>query len=212
MGSDVSTWTSTRTATLCGALTGEHLYVELSPTATDVATITLNTAITGTLSPTVAQRVWDIKTSQIECFATYRAPLGCDKYMMDIEGKITSYNFYRNSGTTQAANAQNSGVELGLQRVNTCIRRAKGMCCVEFHVCSLFNGESMLDDGTQDEAINDDGSDAIWNAAFSIDLNVSPMVNENTNTDIGLRSSMRTDVIRTMIIIPTPSLQKQTKC
>jgi len=184
--SDVSTWTSTRTATLCGALTGEHLYVELSPTATDVATITLNTAITGTLSPTVAQRVWDIKTSQIECFATYRAPLGCDKYMMDIEGKITSYNFYRNSGTTQAANAQNSGVELGLQRVNTCIRRAKGMCCVEFHVCSLFNGESMLDDGTQDEAINDDGSDAIWNAAFSIDLNVSPMVNENTNTDVGM--------------------------
>ena len=45
-----------------------------------------------------------------------RAPLGCDKYMMDIEGKITSYNFYRNAGTTQAANAQNSGVELGLQR------------------------------------------------------------------------------------------------
>merc|ERR1711992_248276 len=61
---DITAVTSTRTGTLCGDLTGEHLYIELSPTATDVATLTLNTVITGTLSPTVAQRVWDIKTSQ----------------------------------------------------------------------------------------------------------------------------------------------------
>merc|ERR1712038_1724166 len=181
---DITAVTSTRTGTLCGALTGEHLYIELSPTATDVATLTLNTVITGTLSPTVAQRVWDIKTSQIECFATYRAPLGCDKWMTDIEGKITNYNFRKTSGTTQAANAQNSGIELATQRVNTCIRRAKGMCCVEYQVCSMYNGESMLDIDNASGA--DDGSDAIFNTAFSIDLNTSPFLTETTLTNQGM--------------------------
>merc|ERR1711981_29762 len=180
---DVAAVLSTHTSTLCGDLTGEHLYVELSPTATDVATITLNTAITGTLAPSVAQRAWDIKTSQIECFASYRAPLGCDKYMTDTDGKITSYNFVKTTGTTQAANAQNSGVELVLQRVNTCIRRAKGMCCIEYQVCSVFNGEQLLD-SDQSTAISDDGSDAIFNMGFSIDLNTSPFVLENV--DIGM--------------------------
>merc|ERR1712165_215180 len=177
---DITAVTSTRTSTLCGALTGEHLYIELSPTATDTATITLNTVITGTLTPTVAQRIWDIKTSQIECFASYRAPLGCDKYMTDIEGKVTSYNFHKNTGTTQAANAQNTGVELATQRVNTCIRRAKGMCCVEYQACAMYNGENMID--MNNAGGNDDGSDAIWNFSFSIDLNTSPMVIETTVT------------------------------
>merc|ERR1712038_87022 len=181
---DITAVTSTRTGTLCGALTGEHLYIELSPTATDTATITLNTVITGTLTPTVAQRIWDIKTSQIECFASYRAPLGCDKYMTDIEGKVTSYNFHKNTGTTQAANAQNTGVELATQRVNTCIRRAKGMCCVEYQACAMYNGENMID--MNNAGGNDDGSDAIWNFSFSIDLNTSPMVIETTVTNQGM--------------------------
>merc|ERR1711981_345515 len=180
---DVAAVLSTHTSTLCGDLTGEHLYVELSPTATDTATITLNTVITGTLAPAVAQREWDIKTSQIECFATYRAPLGCDKYMMEIEGKITSYNFYKTTGTTQAANAQNSGIELALQRVNTCIRRAKGMCCVEYQACAIFNGENMIDAANGDNA---DGSDGTWNYSFSIDLNTEPMVTEETLVNQGM--------------------------
>merc|ERR1719225_73470 len=125
---------------ICGAMTGEHLYVELSPTSTDTATITLTTVISTTVPPAIAQRLWDIKTSQIPCYATYRAPAGCDRYLMTDVGKIASFNFYKVSGSTPAAQSttagQNTGIELMLQNVNTCIRRSKGMCCVEYMVCN----------------------------------------------------------------------------
>ena len=48
------------------------VYVELSPTSSDSLTATLATLVSGTLTPAIAQRVWDIKVSQIECHATYR--------------------------------------------------------------------------------------------------------------------------------------------
>jgi hypothetical protein len=101
---------------ICGAMKGQHLYVELSPTSTDKATLTLSTVATATMTPAVAQRVWDIKTSQIPCYANYRAPLGCDRYMTDIQGKITGWNFYKVSGSTPAAGAQNTGIELMNQK------------------------------------------------------------------------------------------------
>merc|ERR1712038_1064414 len=79
----------TSTGIMCGALTGEHLYVELSVTATDTATITLNTGVAAQ-NAAAADRIWDIKVYQIQCFATYRAPEGCDRYIMDNVGSITS--------------------------------------------------------------------------------------------------------------------------
>ena len=48
------------------------VYVDLSPTSSDALTATLTTLVSGTLTPAIAQRVWDIKVSQIECHATYR--------------------------------------------------------------------------------------------------------------------------------------------
>merc|ERR1712203_375646 len=109
--SDNSALTSSPSGTLCGQLTGEHIYVDLSPTASDTLTATLTTAATATITPAVAQRVWDVKVSQIECHATYRAPPGCQRYMMEETGKIISYNFGVVSGATRAAAAQNAGVE-----------------------------------------------------------------------------------------------------
>merc|ERR1711997_225629 len=123
-----------------GQLTGEHIYVDLSPTASDTLTATLTTAATATITPAVAQRVWDVKVSQIECHATYRAPPGCQRYMMEETGKIISYNFGVVSGATRAAAAQNAGIDLGVSDIKTCIRRAKHMCCVEYALCSVYNG------------------------------------------------------------------------
>lgn len=168
--------------TLCGALTDEHLYVELSPTSADAATITIITAVTATLPPAIAKRLWDIKTSQIPCFATYRAPNGCDRYFMQDYGKITSFNFYRSSGTTPsgtAAAAQNSGIELASQRVNTCIRRSKGMCCVEYQVCTYFNGialTQLTNTGTNE------GLGQLLSEGWSIDSNTRPF-GETANTN-----------------------------
>merc|ERR1719225_2619196 len=51
---DVTTWSSMPSGTICGAMTGEHLYVELSPTASDALTATLATAATATITPTLA--------------------------------------------------------------------------------------------------------------------------------------------------------------
>merc|ERR1712088_72164 len=119
--SDNSAVTSSPFGTLCGALTGQHVYVDLSPTASDALTATLTTAATATITPAVAQRIWDIKVSQLECHATYRAPAGCQRYYMDTYGKIISYNFGVVSGATRAAAGQNAGVELAVQNIKTCI-------------------------------------------------------------------------------------------
>merc|ERR1711997_1345848 len=121
-------------------ITGEHIYVDMGMATTDTTLITIVTAISTSVGPTIAQRLWDIKTSQIPCYATYRAPAGCDRYLMTDVGKIASFNFYKVSGSSPAAQTttagQNSGIELMLQNVNTCIRRSKGMCCVEYQVCN----------------------------------------------------------------------------
>merc|ERR1712080_605185 len=163
---------------ICGALTGEHLYVELSPTSSDTATITLTTVVSTTLLPATAQRLWDIQTSQIPCYATYRAPAGCDRYLMTDVGKIASFNFYKVSGSTPAAQStsagQNTGIELMLQNVNTCIRRSKGMCCVEYQVCNADSQGILLIDETGTGT--DTGTSGTFNEGWSLDTDVSPFV------------------------------------
>lgn len=170
--SAISTWSEGNTARLCGKLTGEHLYVELSPTATDTATLTLVTAVAPI--PSVALRSWDIKISQIECFATYRAPPGCQRYFTSDYGKIISYNFAKVGTTAPGAALQNAGIELALQRINTCIRRSKGMCCVEYMLCTVYDGIALTDE-TQ-TSIDNLGGIADYNEAWTIDLNGYPYI------------------------------------
>lgn len=187
---DATAWTSSNTGTLCGALTGEHLYVDLTHTATDAATMTLVTATSPV--PTIALRMWDIKTSQIECFATYRAPSGCQRYFTAETGKIISYNFHRVTGSPTPASTvggtQNSGLELPLQRVNTCIRRSKNMCCVEYQVCATYNGIA-LSDYTQTSEAADEGDKGVWNEGFSIDLALYPYEENTEQGNLGLVDS-----------------------
>ena len=50
------------------------VYVELSPTASDSAVVTILTGVTTANQPAyaIAQRIWDIKVAQIPCYANYR--------------------------------------------------------------------------------------------------------------------------------------------
>lgn len=179
---------------ICGAMTGEHLYVELSPTSTDTATLTLSTVISTSLLPATAQRVWDIQTSQIPCYAAYRAPAGCDRYMMTDTGKITSFNFYKVSGSTQAAQTssagQNTGIELMLQNVNTCIRRSKGMCCVEYEVCTADTQGILLTDEVCTACTTNLGTEGAFNEGWSLDTDTTPYVIVTTQSNAGMVDSL----------------------
>jgi len=165
--------------TICGTLTGEHLYVELSPTASDSAVVTILTGVTTANQPAyaIAQRIWDIKVAQIPCYANYRAPVGCHQYLTTTSGKITSLNFYKISGSTPGSNLQNSGLELASQFIKTCIRRSKGMCCVEFAVCITDTQSIALIDTTSLSA--DAASEGNINEGWSIDTDVSPFAIED---------------------------------
>jgi hypothetical protein len=168
--------------TICGSITGEHLYFDVTRTTTDKLTVTLNTVATGTtgsatITPALANRIWDFQVNQIPCYATYRAPEGCHRYYTTESGKITSLNFQRVTTTpsTTAPIPQNTGLELGGQRLNTCIRRSKGMCCTQYQLCSRYDGIALTDEamiGADGDGMND----ATWNEAWSIDLDTSPFL------------------------------------
>lgn len=140
--------------TLCGVMTGEHIYMDIGATSTDTATLTLTLASTTIVagSTTVlpsgittanAMRTWRIKTSQIPCYAPYRAPQGCHRYFTQISGTIISPNFAYGPSTTAGTNMLNSGHDLMGQNLRTCLRREKGMCCTLFQVCSFFGGTDL---------------------------------------------------------------------
>jgi len=190
--SDNSAVTSSPFGTLCGALTGEHLYVELSPTSSDALTATLATIVDGTLTAAIAQRVWDIKVSQIECHATYRAPAGCQRYFMEPSGKIISMNFYKVAGSTAAANAQNTGLDIATSHIRSCIRRTKGMCCTQYDVCTTYQGIA-LTDFTNGVVANNNGVSGIFNEGFSFDIDLSPnFVIHATQANSGMIDAMCT--------------------
>lgn len=180
---------------LCGTLTDEHLYVDMGALSTDTSVVTLATAATGTpLTPAIAARVWDIKTSQIECFATYRAPPGCHRYMMTDSGKVINYNFRSiSTGAYLArggANLQNSGFELANQNVNTCIRRSKGMCCVEYQLCTSYNGIALVGSIAGSDV---NGATGLYAESWSIDTISSLQDTKTTQANSGMIDAMCTN-------------------
>lgn len=169
---------------MCGALTGEHLYLDLGADTDDTSVVKITAATT--VAAATAQRIWDIQTSQIECFAPYRAPEGCHRYFTSDHGKIISMNFLSLTTTTLGDNTQNSGLELGAQILNTCIRRSKGMCCVEYQVCTSYNSIALTET---------DGNDAndlkgTYPQGWTIDTNTSPMTIKDTQTSGGMVDGM----------------------
>lgn len=171
--SAISNVVDTPSSTLCGALTGEHLYVELSPTAADTATVQIATN-PATTNAATADRVWDVMVSQIECHVPWRAPAGCDRFITTDAGQITSYNFR----TLANSQGSNTGIELAAQSIKTCIRRSKGMCCVEYQVCTAFGGIVLVDAGTNgatiDRGVGSITNQLFINPAWSLDTNTWP--------------------------------------
>merc|ERR1719479_576878 len=101
---------------LCGVLTGEHLYVDIGPDSTDnvVFKFEFSIATTNIPTPANAMRAWSIRTSQIPCWAPYRAPDGCHRYYMAPVGTITSPNFAKSAtqAASRGANKMNAGLDL----------------------------------------------------------------------------------------------------
>lgn len=89
-------------------------------------------------------RTWSIKTAQIPCWASYRAPEGCHRYFMQRSGQITSANFAKGPDLgVHADNGLNSAMPLMNQDLKTCFRRERGMCCMEFQVCTQYAGSDL---------------------------------------------------------------------
>lgn len=97
--------------TVCGTLTGQHMYLETGNTgsAGDV-TLTFGTG-TGT-------RTYKIKVTYIECSNRSKAPEGCVQYFTGTSGTITSYNYPQQL--------------LAGQQYASCIRQESGFCTVNF--------------------------------------------------------------------------------
>lgn len=106
--------------TICGINTGQHIYVEMGPGATDNAVLNFAfaAAVTG------VSRNYEIKVSQIQCSNPNRPPTGCLQYWSTPVGRITTFNF----ATTISSH-------LASQDVTACIRRSAGYCCVQYQVC-----------------------------------------------------------------------------
>jgi len=94
---------------LCGTLTGQHIYVE-NDGANPAATLNIAT------SATALARTWKILVRTIECDSPAKAPGGCLQYFTGTSGNILSFN----AGTT--------GALIDNLLYNICIRREAGMC------------------------------------------------------------------------------------
>lgn len=186
--------------TLCGTMTGSHLYLDMGMASTDTASLVL--AFQATL-PTAANamRSWRIKTSQIQCFAPYRAPDGCHQYFFGSAfGQVWSPNFRTGPSTLQdplhaagTAAAQNEfpnyAVDLMGQDLKICIRREKGMCCTMFQVCNFDpDGVELVE--ALNGGMDDEGTKGMVSPGFSFLTDCSALAeggdaDENTQ-DVGL--------------------------
>jgi len=102
---------------LCGTLSGQHLYVDVSTATVSPMAATLNINTAGAAAP----RMWKILARQIECNGELRAPSGCRQYHTGTSGRISSFN-----GADAVATADSHSMIRNL-RYNICIRKATGM-------------------------------------------------------------------------------------
>ncbi|CAB4058483.1 unnamed protein product [Lepeophtheirus salmonis] len=93
-------------------LNGQHMYVEFG----DGNSITWSISVG---SDGNVNRFWNIKTSQISCESSFRAPTGCTQYFTEKSGVISSYN---RAGERMPAGSS----------YQNCVRRANGFCSIEY--------------------------------------------------------------------------------
>lgn len=176
---------------VCGVMTGHHVYMDIGMTTSDTNSIKVTMAATTTILVADALRKWRIKTSQIPCWAPYRAPEGCTQYYMSPVGQIVSPNFGgKNVLGSRGAQKLNAGVDLLSQYMKHCIRREKHACCIQYQVCNQYGG---IDLGEEDSAGTVTvGSKALISEGWSFHtylkdagtIGIAPMA--VANNDVGL--------------------------
>merc|ERR1711892_614072 len=99
--------------TVCGTMTGYHMYTEFGTTTTDTVKLTL------TYGSTTTAKTWNLLLRQISCDATWKAPTDCVQYFTGSIGTTQSYNF--------------AGAQLlqGMYYTN-CIRTEYGYCGIQY--------------------------------------------------------------------------------
>jgi len=118
IGVTTSTATMVNFDTLCGTLSGQHIYIHNSvdtavTTAEDAAVITIN------IGNTVFERRWKIKTTRIECNNLGSADEGCLQWFTGLGGTFQSFN----NNPTGATRMMISNLIYSI-----CIRKEEGMC------------------------------------------------------------------------------------
>lgn len=113
--------------TLCGKLTGHHLYMDAG-TATTAAKLTFTIG-------TASTQNWRIKVSQIECSSRNKAPNGCLQYFTGARNTVTSFNYDGLATCKPTCN-------IGPQDYTVCFRKEKGMCGMQFMETTKTTGDA----------------------------------------------------------------------
>jgi len=110
----VSVGSSRTYPTICGTLSGQHIYLETGRS-------TSSQTLKFTVKATTGSVTLKAKVSQIECDSMYKAPSDCYQYYTGTSGTITSFNW-------------GSGDQIQSMSYTACIKRMPGMCGVEWAV------------------------------------------------------------------------------
>ena len=124
---DVTSGSSRDYFSLCGTLTGQHMYMETGRKTTD-QTLSFTIATTSTVA------TWRIKVNQISCFSLSKAPNDCLQYHTGVSGEISSLNY----PTVMLADIWYS----------ICIRREHGYCGAEWSLEASTSPDSFVLDRT----------------------------------------------------------------
>ncbi|XP_018006839.1 uncharacterized protein LOC108664684 [Hyalella azteca] len=98
--------------TLCGNLTGQHIYIDVEPTCSPT---NINVQV---YAPQLDARKFNMKVTQIPCLSQDLAPAGCLQYYNSTSGTIKSFNYGSVNGLIET------------QNYATCIASQPGFCSI----------------------------------------------------------------------------------
>ncbi|XP_059078273.1 uncharacterized protein LOC131876800 [Tigriopus californicus] len=122
--------------TVCGTLTGQHMYFETGNTDTTAGTLAISKG-TG-----AGSRSYEIKVTYLTCDNTAKAPEGCTQYFTGESGSLQSYNF---------ANGQ----LLTKQNYQNCFRQEEGYCRLQIRESAVTTPDPFALSNTATDAETD---------------------------------------------------------
>jgi len=144
---------------ICGENSGQHIYYELGKDTGASATLSFTFSTATAVASTT--RSFEIKVTQIPCYAENRPPSGCLQYHEGLTGRITNFNW----GATASANQ----VHLANQNQQVCIRQNEGYCCIRYSLCDFAPTTITAMGHMQPSWRLDSSADIVGNAANSVD-------------------------------------------